>query len=329
MTYFITLRLNISQKATNSPQKHLISSHALGLTDCTLLGLALMRKFSNFEVLFTPFFIRLISISSFILLFLFYNTRLHRIEGILYDKSVLASFVKALNARFMERNLTLISTFIGDSEQILKTFHYYSVTFEYCSYIDFKFSQNHTEITVTDRLKHLSFYKLQDMIGNLIEMGVPPSKIFMGFDLKATILRATDPPTLKERAYNETYHQESGATIQYSTDSESKNKFYTEIQIFEKPRGIANRIRFAIRNNLAGVLIKNANYDGDDVVDVRDAFGDYKPIPGVQLYIPPRCSSSRKQLINEAIAICLNEIDQETHIQIWTERLAKCKAIAN
>lgn len=88
--------------------------------------------------------------------------------------------MKELKEKFMEKDLSLISTFMGPKEQIFKTFNYYSAIFEYCNYIDFKIISNATN-NLQDQLKRSNIFDLLSTIDDLIKIGAPPSKMLIGF----------------------------------------------------------------------------------------------------------------------------------------------------
>lgn len=87
----------------------------------------------------------------------------------------------------------------------------------------------------------------------------------------------------------------------------------------ENTRTIANKTRFAMRNDFGGVSA--VLIDMDDSIEKcsfeADTFDDFKPVDGVYLNIPSRYyrNSPLIRTINDAIHVSLDEIQQEKQLK--------------
>lgn len=92
----------------------------------------------------------------------------------------------------------------------------------------------------------------------------------------------------------------------------------TKVVVYDSTRSIAKKMRFAMENDLAGVMTWSIDTDdflGDCDVD-QETFEDFGKTAGVKLTLPKRVNSNYPLLrtINEGIIIALDEIDQENVI---------------
>lgn len=86
---------------------------------------------------------------------------------------------------------------------------------------------------------------------------------------------------------------------------------------FGSTRHIANKMRFAMRHNLAGALVFNPScdhFEGKCPIE-QDTFLDFRTMEGIQLNIPMRhIAFQRIQVVNDAITVSLDEIRQEIEL---------------
>lgn len=95
------------------------------------------------------------------------------------------------------------------------------------------------------------------------------------------------------------------------------NKEKNHSYLIERSRVIANKIRFAMRNSSAGAVINGVELDDPHgrCNFEKDTYNDYKSVlRGVILNIPTQTNDYPffTNIVNEAIIVALDEIDQET-----------------
>jgi chitinase len=87
---------------------------------------------------------------------------------------------------------------------------------------------------------------------------------------------------------------------------------------YDNARSIANKVRYAIKMGLQGVMVWTVDTDdfrGDcDITLTEDRFSDFRTAPNVKLTIPKYTGKNYPLLrtLNEAISLTLSEIRQET-----------------
>lgn len=95
--------------------------------------------------------------------------------------------------------------------------------------------------------------------------------------------------------------------------------------IVESRRSIANKVRFAMKRGLAGIMPVYIPYDDIDgycpMDNVEDTYGDFKTSNGVNLTLPVLREPNVSFLftINEAIDMTFDEITQEEKILAASE----------
>lgn len=178
--------------------------------------------------------------------------------------------------------LSLTASFVGCKDVLLNALDYPAMS----NYLDFM------QFTAKGR-NHIS--DSLTMIDRLIELGVPSTKLVVG---------------ILKFGGDELYVANIASRLKINDNLIPK----TEIQI-ESGRSIANVIRFAIKQNVAGFLTFGVNdYDLVRRSEIAiDTFADFKPKPGVVLNLPPRNDFNYPfhATINAAINVTLDEILKE------------------
>lgn len=236
------------------------------------------------------------------------------------------AFVKELKEKLDEKQLLFTLSLLSHKDYASIAFDYPAIA-KYFDFIHIALAGGY-EQSFENELKARNVHDSEYVIDELIKLGVPPSKILI--DIKFKGFHALSDRNFKEHRnywgsseyicfqiilnnYNITYNIEFGVGL-------AMNMNKNDIYLIESSRVIANKIRFAMRSNLAGVLINGV---GSDDYNSRckeidnDTYDDYKSlVTGVTLNIP--IQTDRKpfyaNILNEAIIVALDEIEQETKI---------------
>jgi len=134
--------------------------------------------------------------------------------------------------------------------------------------------------------------------------------------------------------YNEICHSLSNSSSEWKSnwDVESseavarvKTVNETRVVTYDSPRSIANKVRYAIRKGLAGVMVWSVDTDdfhGDcDESLNSDRFSDFRTEPKVKLNIPKVTVKTYPLLrtLNDAIVLSIDEMTQEQNIDLDKE----------
>lgn len=174
--------------------------------------------------------------------------------------------------------------------------------------------------------KHMDYVVVHSRyMENLIQMGVPPSKIIVQIEFIGRGIIAPDP-THQTIGYYEICELLSTDPIKWTKywDSEVEagiarrdNGFADKMDIIVYPnsRKMAKATRNIIRRKLAGVVAFTLNSDdylGKCGID-KDTYDDFRPVNGVTLNIPKTNATSFPLLrtINDSMAVAIDEIKQE------------------
>lgn len=99
----------------------------------------------------------------------------------------------------------------------------------------------------------------------------------------------------------------------------------TRVVTYDSPRSIANKVRYAIKKGLGGVMVWSADTDdfhGDcDQSLNSDRFSDFRTQPKVKLNIPKTTVKTYPLLrtLNDAIVLTIDEMAQEQNIDLDKE----------
>lgn len=188
--------------------------------------------------------------------------------------------------------------------------------------------------STNDALNARSIKYITDDIEALISMGVSPKKLIIALPFDSPKFVTT--LSTSEIQFNETidYNQicrllssGKGKKWQKSFDDNTglaiaQNKEYQNDEIysvvFESSRSIVNKLRKAIKYELAGAISDLLHKDDvhGKCGSETDTWKDFKPVYGILLEFPERNSTSFPLIktINEAIALTLDEINQENYL---------------
>ncbi|XP_055536395.1 probable chitinase 2 [Wyeomyia smithii] len=265
-----------------------------------------------------------------------------------YDRENFVSLVKELSQQFKKNNLLLTSA-IGagkdtiDSAYDIKTLSKY-LDFLHIMCYDYNGSWNR-KIGPNAPLQSRDVLNVEYTIEHLMALGAPSSKIVMGLPFygrtfltpskRAKIGDDSDDkgfagPSTNENGfmgYNEVCEalkeNPEGWNVAWDpTASEAIATMLdgnmTKVVIYDSTRSMANKVRFAIRQNLAGLMIWSV--DTDDFNGVcepeNDTFADFGDQIRVKLDIPPPIQDKYKLLrtVNDAIIVATDELNQENEI---------------
>lgn len=249
--------------------------------------------------------------------------------------------MKELKEKIDEKQLLLTMTLESYKGSVSEAFDYPS-TAKYFNFMHFKLKELYQSDYELE-LKSHNIHDLEYAIDILINLGVPSTKILIAIKLGGFEMVSFDDLKLHNlliaegydyicfriifNNFNITYNSEFGMGVAMGL----KKKF---IYLIESSRVIANKIRFAMRKKLGGALIEGIGYDDYNhrcnELD-NDTYADYNSvIPGVILNIPIRTNRSPffANIVNEAIVVALDEIEQENKIMtmdLLRNLLEQCK----
>lgn len=119
----------------------------------------------------------------------------------------------------------------------------------------------------------------------------------------------------KSSEWNTNWHVESSEAV-----AKVKTASETRVVTYDSPRSIANKVRYAVRKGLGGVMVWSIDTDDfqgdcDDALNV-DRFSDFRTQPKVKLNFPKATSKTYPLLrtLNDAIVLSIDEISQEENI---------------
>lgn len=197
----------------------------------------------------------------------------------------------------------------------------YPSTAKFFNFMHFQLGRRHYYNIETELITR-NIFDLEYFINELINMGVPSTKILIAINFGGFEMLSPDDLKQHIAAYNYicfniifknlnlTYNSDVGVGV-------AKDMKNNTIYLIESGRVIANKIRYAMRKNLAGVLITGTGSDDyENRCDELDhnTYADYKSlVPGVTLNIPIRTKKLPffSSIVNEAFVVALDEIEQE------------------
>ncbi|XP_055628693.1 probable chitinase 2 [Toxorhynchites rutilus septentrionalis] len=265
-----------------------------------------------------------------------------------YDRENFVSLVKELSQLFKRNNLMLTSA-IGagkdtiDSAYDIKTLSKYLDFLHIMSY-DYNGSWNR-KIGPNAPLQSRDVLNVEYTIEHLLALGAPSSRIVLGLPFygrtfvtsskRAKMGDESDEkgfsgPSTKENGfmgYNEVCEaiKQNPDGWNVSWDSEACEAIATMVEgnttkvvIYDSTRSIANKVRFAIRQNLAGLMIWSVDTDDfNGLCDPeKETYADFGDHDNIKLNIPPPVKQKYKLLktVNDAIVVATDELNQENEI---------------
>lgn len=214
--------------------------------------------------------------------------------------------LKEFQRRFKVKNLLITLTFETNAE-----------------IMDDQFEKN-------DLFKYIDYIQISDMkiISRLIKSGVLLEKVIFHIFLQGYERLSNDKISFyveNIKDYNEICQTLSKDVWKRSYDGSNciaeknyENQHLNWIIKYDCSRLIANKIRQAMKQNLAGILISylsSDNFAGKCRIE-SDTFDDFNSDAGVTLQLPIRnvTTFSALHTINEAIGVTLDEINQMNKI---------------
>lgn len=265
-----------------------------------------------------------------------------------YDRENFVSLVKELSQQFKRNNLLLTSA-IGagkdtiDSAYDIKTLSKY-LDFLHIMCYDYNGSWNR-KIGPNAPLQSRDVLNVEYTIEHLLALGAPSNKIVLGLPFygrtfvtnskQAKIGDDSDDkgfagPSTNENGfmgYNEVCEalKQKPTEWNVSWDPEASEAIATimdgdktRVVIYDNCRSMANKVRFAIRQNLGGLMIWSVDTDdfNGQCDPEKDAFTDYGDRATIKLNIPPPVQDKYKLLktVNDAIVVAIDELNQENEI---------------
>lgn len=192
--------------------------------------------------------------------------------------------------------------------------------------------------------KVLNTENVEHNVMKLIAAGVPPSKIIIDLPLKGAtfdmnIIYGSNfdefigYSEICAKLLNDKSSQWQRSYLNKSDVAILENHNESRAIVIECSRSIANKIRFAMKLGLGGVLTGPVNmddYEGKCIEDA-DTFADFQPDEGIILHIPQRNSMIFPLIrtINEAIKVTLDEKRQQLEIGASNQTNLIVKPIAS
>lgn len=266
------------------------------------------------------------------------------------DKQNFVSLVRELRKEFNNHRLLLTSAIGAAKDTIDNAYDVKSLgklldfmhimCYDYGGVWDKKVSANAP-------LRSDGVLNIEYTIQHLIRLGAPPSKIVMGLPFygrtfitnldgyygDASMDTSFAGPFTREPGflgYNEICMFLSNKTSGWTTSwdgrtaqgiarQKDEETGQTKVVTYDTARSIANKMKFAMNEGLAGAMVWSI--DTDDFLGKceleTDTFSDFMETAGIQLTIPKRTNANYPLLrtINEGIILALDEIDQQNRIK--------------
>lgn len=237
------------------------------------------------------------------------------------------AFLKRLKQKLETKQLLLTMTVLTNKEHIEKEFDYSAIS-ENLDFINFEFL-----IDFWSQSRNIQ--NSEYAIDQTMKLGVPSTKILTTTNLGGTSklgflttyrhvsssefhhsdIIDSGEICWKSHIYCNNFTYDSDLGVGVITNYARESRF-----LIESSRVIANKIRFAMRNNLAGAVISDTSADDhrNQCASIdHHTYDDYKSlVPGVTLRIPKRTGQRPfyANVLNEAIFVALDEISQETQL---------------
>uniref|UniRef100_A0A1Q3FSC0 Putative catalytically inactive chitinase-like lectin n=1 Tax=Culex tarsalis TaxID=7177 RepID=A0A1Q3FSC0_CULTA len=265
-----------------------------------------------------------------------------------YDRENFVSLVKELSQQFKRNNLLLTSA-IGAGKDTIDAAYDIKTLSKYLDYLhimcyDYNGSWNR-KIGPNAPLQSRDVLNVEYTIEHLMALGAPSNKIVLGLPFygrtfvtpskRAKIGDESDDkgfagPSTNENGfmgYNEVCEalKANPDGWNLSWDSEASEAIatildgnMTRVVIYDNTRSMANKVRFAVRQNLGGLMIWSV--DTDDFNGLcnpeEGTYADFGDRDKVKLVIPPPVQGKYKLLrtVNDAIVVAIDELNQENEI---------------
>lgn len=192
---------------------------------------------------------------------------------------------------------------------------------------------------INDALESMGISNAEDKVGKLIDSGMPASKIVMGIHFTGPIFSISRDNGNSQ--YQGTYGLNTVCKMQQNRSKWEKcydvsglNIFRNEIDkkaiVIESRHSIVNKVCFAIKRGLAGIMPMYVLFDHIDCDCGTDSVSTPYVEGGVSLTLPGQFESKVSFLfsIHEAIGATLEEISQEENMKVATETTSTTTTIS-
>ncbi|XP_055325683.1 probable chitinase 2 [Sitodiplosis mosellana] len=245
-----------------------------------------------------------------------------------YDQENFFNFMKEFKASFHSHNISLTTTFIAVNEKILENIDPFHLSnhFDFIHFLQWyifdglKFGQYQLALEMR------SIRNMQKAIDCAIALGVPRAKIIMGLQLLPTVFDHFSSEVEKfDYGHVCDLEEKYDVTRGLGTAKKPVPILWTflpeyERYIYETMRSVANKVRFAVRRDLGGIMVFPINYDDFEgkCTAKNNQFVDFKSMANITLNIPTVENTSFPLLrtINAAIIVATDEKVKEDQIQI-------------
>ncbi|KAL7050542.1 hypothetical protein ACKWTF_004121 [Chironomus riparius] len=262
------------------------------------------------------------------------------------DKEAFVLLVKELSTEFKKQKLYLSSAFGAGKKTIdaaydVKKLAPYLDSMHIMCY-DY-FGAWDKKIGLNAPLSNDNELNVEFSIDYFIKLGAPLEKLMLGLPFYGRTFITTQDGNLGDvsddkgfpgpftrengfMGYNEICQALSSTSEEWNSqwDVESSEALAkvqlaneTRVVSYDSPRSIANKVRYAMKKGLGGVMVWSVDTDDflgecDDKINF-DTFNDYRAEPKVKLNIPKRTEKNYPLLrtLNDAIVITLDELKQE------------------
>lgn len=238
-----------------------------------------------------------------------------------YDEDIFLNFIKSLNSHFHAHNLTLSTTLIAVHEKILVHLNMFELSkhidsMNFLHWYTFPGSPPH-KYQLTLELR--SIRVVQESIDTAIALGAQREKIILGIQFLPSVF--DNLSGIEKFGYAKVCSLNGKYNIEHVLNTAKKPleilwTFLPDFEqyIFDSCRSIANKVRFAVRRNLGGIMAFPINYDdfeGSCKIE-NDTFADFETVSdGV---IRNFSTFPLLHTINNAIAVATSEFKKENRI---------------
>lgn len=228
-------------------------------------------------------------------------------------------------------NISLTTTFIAANEKILENIDPLSLSshFDFVHFLQWYVFDGPQFGQYQQTLEMRSIRNMRSAIDCAIALGMPRSKIIMAIQLLPTVF---DHFSSEVEKFNYAYVCDVDGKYDDTRGLATAKKqipilwtFLPEHEryIFESMRSVANRVRFAVRRDLGGIMAFSINFDDFEgkCTAKNNTFSDFKSTANATLSIPAAKNTTFPLLhtINVAIILATDEKEKEDLINIENE----------
>ncbi|XP_031637926.1 probable chitinase 2 [Contarinia nasturtii] len=239
-----------------------------------------------------------------------------------YNEETFINFIKSLKTNFASNNLTLTTTIIAVHEKILLHLSMFELSkhFDSIHFLQWYIFAGSNLHKYQLSFEMRSMRIIQDAIDTAIALGAQREKIILGIQFLPSVF--DNFSGVEKFGYATVCDLNGKYNIEHGLNAAKKPlpmplwTFLPDFEqyIFESGRSIANKVRFAVRRNLGGIMAFPINYDDSDgsCRIENNTFIDYKAVPRDTLQ---RFSTfPLLHTINNAILVAKKEKSDENRI---------------